>query len=184
MIEPEFESERSVRGRVELLTAWTPIIEMAFGDLLCLFAPGRIEDDAAKVSPSKFWVEQREHVIVHGSESRLRLVAESIVKGVDDLLLEVIPARMRLDYRFPVSVGHIKVANPENSISTPAVTMATSGFLCLGNARRGVQCDGVPNHINSWLISHAGRRKARAALALSTSKRSVALRYSLVRPMS
>jgi hypothetical protein len=66
------------------------------------------------VSPSKFWVEQREHVIVHGSESGLRLVAESIVESVDDLLLEVIPTRMRLDYRFPVSVGHIKVANPEN----------------------------------------------------------------------
>jgi hypothetical protein len=30
MIEPEFESERSVRGRVELLMAWTSIIEMVF----------------------------------------------------------------------------------------------------------------------------------------------------------
>jgi hypothetical protein len=56
--------------------------------LLRLFAPSRVKDDAAKVGPFEFRVEQREHVVVHGSEGGLRLVAESIVKGVDDLLLK------------------------------------------------------------------------------------------------
>src|SRR5438105_12918178 len=82
--------------------------------LLRLFAPSRVKDDAAKVGPFEFRVEQREHVVVHGSEGGLRLVAESIVKSVDDLLLEVIPARMCVDYRLPVSVGYVEVAKSED----------------------------------------------------------------------
>jgi hypothetical protein len=71
----------------------------------------------------------------------------SIVKGVDDLLLEVIPARMCVDYRFSVGVGLIKVAKSENIISTPAVTRATSGFLCL--AMPGVVCSAMASQTTS-----------------------------------
>jgi hypothetical protein len=77
--------------------------------LFRLFAPSRIKDDTAKVGPFEFRVEQREHVVVHGSPGGLGLVAESIVKGVYNLLLEMIPARMRLDYRLPVSIRYVKV---------------------------------------------------------------------------
>ena len=115
--------------------------------LFRLFAPSRIKDDTAKVGPFEFRVEQREHVVVHGSPGGLGLVAESIVKGVDDLLLEVIPARMCVDYRFSVGVGLIKVAKSENIISTPAVTRATSGFLCLGMP--GVVCSAMASQTTS-----------------------------------
>src|SRR5271163_4167625 len=103
------------------------------GGLQPLFAPGRIKDDAAKVGPFELRVMQCEHVVVHGSKRGLRLVAESLEKGVDDLLLKVIPARMCLDYRFALDVGYVEVwAMLRTSISTPAVTSAISGFLCWG----------------------------------------------------
>jgi hypothetical protein len=78
---------------------------------LGLAAPSRIKDDAAKVRAFEFWVAQREHVVVHGSPSGLRLMAESIVKGMDDLLFEVVSARMRCDYRLPMSVGYVQVTD-------------------------------------------------------------------------
>src|SRR5271166_1693555 len=119
---------------------------------LRLFAPSRVKDDAAKVGPFEFRVEQREHVVVHGSEGGLRLVAESIVKGVDDLLLKVIPARMRLDYRLPVSVGYVKVAKSEDVHLYARRHEGHFRLLVLGDARRGVQRDGVPHHVNGCLV--------------------------------
>jgi hypothetical protein len=41
-------------------------------------------------------------------------VAESIFKGMDDLLLEVVPARMCLDDGLALSIGYIKVANTQD----------------------------------------------------------------------
>src|SRR5258708_23288129 len=117
-----------------------------------LFAPGRVKDDAAKVGPFEFRVEQREHVVVHGSESGLRLVAEPIVEGVDDLLLEVIPARMGVDYRLPVRVGYVEVANPEDVHLYARCHQAYFRLLVLRAARRSVERDGVPHHINGWLV--------------------------------
>ena len=38
-------------------------------------------------------------------------MAESVVKRVDDLFLDVIAARMRFDYRLPVGVGHIEITD-------------------------------------------------------------------------
>src|SRR5260221_1197941 len=61
---------------------------------LALFAPGRVKDDAAKVGPFEFRVEQREHVVVHGSESGVPLLAQPILEGVDHLLHEGIPRRI------------------------------------------------------------------------------------------
>src|SRR5260221_9108186 len=119
---------------------------------LGLFAPGRVKDDAAKVGPFEFRVEQGEHVVVHGSESGVRLVAEPIVEGVDDLLLEVIPARMCVDYRLPVRVGHVKVANPEDVHLYARCHQGYFRLLVLRDARRSVERDGVPHHINGWLV--------------------------------
>src|SRR5271165_2259116 len=120
--------------------------------LLRLFAPSRVKDDAAEVGPFEFRVEQREHVVVHGSEGGLRLVAESIVKGVDDLLLEVIPARMRVDYRLPVNVRYLKVAKSEDVHLYACCHEGHFRLLVLGDARRGVQRDGVPDHVNGCLV--------------------------------
>src|SRR5580704_5876147 len=119
---------------------------------LRLFAPSRVKDDAAKVGPFEFWIEQREHVVVHGSEGGLRLVAEAIVKCVDDLLLEVIPPRMRVDYRLAVSVGYVKVAKTEDVHLNARGHEGHFRLLVLGDARRGVQRDGVPDHVNGCLV--------------------------------
>src|SRR5208283_1364810 len=119
---------------------------------LRLFAPSRVKDDAAKVGPFEFRVEQRKHVVVHGSEGGLRLVAESIVKGVDDLLLEVIPARMRLDYRLAVSVGYVKVAKSEDVHLNAGCDERHFRLLVLGDARRGVQRDGIPDYIDACFV--------------------------------
>src|SRR5271157_3660317 len=119
---------------------------------LQLFAPSRIEDNAAKVGPFELRVEQCEHIVVHGSEGGLRLVAESIVKGVDDLLLEVIPARMRVDYRLAMSVGYVKVAKSEDVHLNARCHEGHFRLLVLGDGRRGVQRDGVPNHVNGCLV--------------------------------
>src|ERR1700730_7465276 len=119
---------------------------------LRLFAPGRVKDDAAKVGPFEFRVEQREHVVVHGSEGGLGLVAESIVKGVDDLLLEMIPAWMRLDYRLPVSIRYVKVTKSEDVHVDAGCDEGHFRLLVLGDARRGVQRDGVPHHVDASLV--------------------------------
>ena len=103
-----------------------------------LSAPSRIKDDAAKVRAFEFRVEQREHVVVHGSPSGLRLLVESIVKGVDYLLFEVISARMRLDHRLPVSVGYIKVAESEHVHVYARSHKSYLRLFMLGDARRGV----------------------------------------------
>src|SRR3984893_10519275 len=119
---------------------------------LRLFAPGRVKDDAAKVGPFEFRVEQREHVVVHGSPGGLGLVAESIVKGVYDLLLEIIPSRMRLDYRLPFSIRYVKVTKSEDVHVDAGCDERHFRLLVPRDARRRVQRDGIPDHVNGCLV--------------------------------
>src|SRR6202007_1220325 len=116
------------------------------------FAPSRIKDDTAKVGPFEFRVEQREHVVVHGSPGGLGLVAESIVKGVDDLLLEIIPGGMRLASRLPVSIRYVKITKSEDVHVDAGCDERHFRLLVLRDARRGVQRNGVPHHVDASLV--------------------------------
>jgi len=120
-------------------------------NLFSLFVPGRIQDDATEITPLEFRIMEREHIVVHRSKRSLRLVAESIVKGVNNLLLEMVAAGMRLNHRLTLGVGHAKVADAENVHLYTRSHQRYFGFLVLGNARGGVECNGVPNNLNGGL---------------------------------
>jgi hypothetical protein len=126
------------------------VIEARSGSHLSLFAPRRVKDDTAKVGPFEFRVEQREHVVVHGSPGGLGLVAESIVKGVYDLLLEIIPSRMRLDYRLPVSIRYVKVTKSEDVHVDAGCDERHFRLLVPRDARRRVQRDGIPDYVDAF----------------------------------
>src|SRR5580692_4097615 len=74
--------------------------------------------------------------------------------------------------------------SPSTSISTPAVTSATTGCMCCGMP--GVVCSAIAVHTVSISCCDipCPRRKSRAAFAPSTSKRSLGLLCRYVSPMS
>ena len=79
-------------------------------------------------------------------------MAESIVKGVYNLLLEMIPARMRLDYRLPLSVGYVKVTKSEHVHIDAGCDERHFRLLVPRDARRRVQCDSILDHVDACLV--------------------------------
>ena len=149
-----------------------------------LFAPSRAEDNAAEVGPFEVGIEEREHVVIDSAEGCFRFVAKAVMEGVNDLLLKVIATGMCVDDCFALDIGHVEVAHPQDIHFNPRRDEGDFRLLVLGNARRGMQRDGVPHYVDSSFVAPCWLRNSRAALALSTSNRSVALRNSFVRPMS
>jgi hypothetical protein len=118
-----------------------------------LFAPGRVEDDAAKVGSLERGVVQGKHVRVHGAGGGFRLVAETIVKGMNDLFFEVISARMRRDDFLALTVRYIEVSDAKDVHLNACGYQGHLRLLMLGNTRRGVERDGVPHDVDGGLVN-------------------------------
>ena len=109
---------------------------------------------------------------------------KAIIKGMDDLFLEMVSPWVRGDDFLAIIIGNIEIAEAEHVHFDPSCDQGDFWFFMLGNTWRGMQSNGVPDDVDGRLEIPCCRRNSRAALALSTSNRSVALRYSFVRPMS
>jgi hypothetical protein len=64
----------------------------------------------------------------------------------------MIPARMRLDYRLPLSVGYVKVTKSEHVHIDAGCDERHFRLLVPRNARRRVQRDGIPDHVDACLV--------------------------------
>src|SRR5882672_10111658 len=138
-------------------------------------SPGRGADHAAEIAACEGGILIRENIGFHIAERRLRLVLDAVIEGLDDVFLEMRSTRMCMHHRLALRVAVLGILNPSTSISTPAVTRATTGCMCCGMP--GVVCKAIAVQTVSisccampWL-----RRKSRATFAPSTSKRSSAL---------
>jgi len=83
------------------------------------------------------------------------LVFDAVVECLDDVFLELLRARnararTASSSRFAVLRHRSAPAHPS---STPAVTRATTGCMCCGNARRRVQSDRRPDRIDVVLVN-------------------------------
>ena len=114
-----------------------------------LFAPSRGQDNAAKVGPFEVRIEEREYVVIDSAEGCFRFVAKAVMEGVNDLLLKVIAAGMCVDDCFALDIGHVEVAHPQDIHFDPRRDEGNFRLLVLGNARSGMQRDGVPHYLDS-----------------------------------
>jgi transposase len=89
--------------------------------------PGRGADHAAEILGPERRVLVGEHVGVDSAESRLGLVMEAVIEGLDDLFLEAAGAWVRADHGSALDVRNSEKEMPSTSISTPAVTSAMTG---------------------------------------------------------
>jgi hypothetical protein len=55
-----------------------------------------------------------QHVIVDGAERTVRTMLHPIVEGLDDIVLEVIAARVRRDHRFALGVSKLLIGDPQH----------------------------------------------------------------------
>ena len=106
------------------------------------------------------------------------------MESADDLFLEVLFARMRGDDGLAFGIRKVMVSDAEHVGLDTGGHQRHLGLLCWGMP--GVVCSAMASYTTSMGASSipCGRRNSLAALALATSKRSVALRYCFVRPIS
>src|SRR5713101_574907 len=78
---------------------------LARSGLAGLPAPGGSSDDAAEVAAGEVRILVREHVGLDVAEGRLRLVLDAVVKGLDDVFLEMRSTRMCVHHRLALRVA-------------------------------------------------------------------------------
>src|SRR5258708_9365162 len=77
-------------------------------------APGGAADHAAEVAAMKVRILVREHVGLDVAEGRLRLVLDAVVERLDDVFLEMLPARMGAHHGFALGVAVFSIAHAEH----------------------------------------------------------------------
>src|ERR1700736_4205072 len=80
----------------------------------CSAVPGGAADHAAEVSRREMRVLVGEHVGLDVAEGRARLVPDAFVEGLNDVILEVLGARMRLHDRLPLRGAEFVVGHAQN----------------------------------------------------------------------
>src|SRR5712671_1760426 len=76
--------------------------------------PGRSADHAAEVAALESRILVRENVGLDVAERGVRLVPDAVVEGLDDVFLEAIAARMRIDHRVSLLVAVFGIGEPEH----------------------------------------------------------------------
>src|SRR3954452_14995 len=93
-------------------------------------APGRSSDDAAKIAACEVRILVRKHVSLDVAECRLRLVLDAVVEGLNDVFLFNCIVRGCACRTAARSASlYSAYFMPSTSISTPAVTKATTGCI-------------------------------------------------------
>src|ERR1700682_6308854 len=77
-------------------------------------APSRSADHATEVAAPEARVLVRKNVGLHVAECRKRFALDAVVEGLDDVFLEIIAARMRLDHRVSLSIAILGVGQAEH----------------------------------------------------------------------
>ena len=135
----------------------------------CSAVPMRAANHAAKISAHEVGILVGQDIGLHIAESGIRLMFDPLVEGLDGVFLEMGRTGISGDHGLALSVGKLE----STSISTPAVSRAITGSMCTGMP--GVVCSAIAVQTRSMLLCamSCDLKKARAALAPSTSKRSV-----------
>src|SRR4029077_9726547 len=81
-------------------------------DFLAL--PPRTADDTAEVHALELWILVRQYIGIHSTERRLGPVPHSVVKGLDNVFLEVLGSRIGGHDRLAISDGELRVGDSEN----------------------------------------------------------------------
>ncbi|MBW0000915.1 MAG: hypothetical protein JO015_17610 [Verrucomicrobia bacterium] len=74
-------------------------------------------------------------------------MAEPVVKGLDELFLEGLPARMGLEYRLPLGVRHLMVADPEDVQIDPGGHQRHFGLFVPGGSGESMFPEHTFSHV-------------------------------------
>src|SRR5205807_2937819 len=145
---------------------------------------GGAADHAAEILGPEPGVLIGKHIGFDIAEGRLGLVVNAVIEGLDDLFFEAAGTRMRVDNRFTLGIREFGKSDAEHVHLDAGGDERDDGMHVLWDAGCRVQRNRGPHRIDVLLRDAVARRKSRATLAPSTSKRSYWLAYSGVRPMS
>src|SRR6478672_9101513 len=121
---------------------------MLGGARMYLAGPGGGADHAAEILGPERGILVGEHIGVDGAESRLGLAVEAVVKGLDDLFLEMAGARVRADHRFALGLGELGKSDAEHVHLDAGGNECNDGMHVRWDAGCGVQRDGGPDRLD------------------------------------
>src|SRR5581483_9634628 len=123
--------------------------------------PVRPQDYFAEVDSPKAGIHPRQHVRLNVAEGRLRPVLYTVVKGPDDIVLEVGPPGMRGDDLGALLLSELRKSDSEHVHFDARRHQRYLRAHVLGNSRRGVKSDRRPHHLRR-LPRHLALEQKRA----------------------
>src|ERR1700722_2006081 len=108
-------------------------------------------DHAAKVASPETRIFVCEHVGIYGAKCRIRLVPETVVKGLDDIFLEAAAAWVGANDGLPLRLGVVGIGKSQHIHLDARGEQRDDRVHMWRNPRCGVQCDRCPNRVYGLL---------------------------------
>jgi hypothetical protein len=92
-------------------------------------------------------------------------VRKAIIKGMDDLFLEMVSTWVRGDDFLAITIGNIEIAEAEHVHFDPSRDQGDFWLFMLGNTWRGMQSNGVPDDVDGRLGDSVLSQKLASAIS-------------------
>jgi hypothetical protein len=128
----------------------------------------RAADHTTEISSPEMWVFVSQDVGLHIAESRVWFVFNPVIKSLDDILFETGRARIGCDYGIALRICEFVIGDAENVHFDPSGNERDNRVHMHRNAKRGVQCDCGPHHVDIILGDTVGLQEvARSVRAVN-----------------